>query len=191
MTDPTVAGPVVEVRGNMRGIPESDSSDEASEGSVSIETSEIAVAGLPPTPPALNGDTSHYEEKKASTSVANITRLGQQPRDDAFGIAYKPSCGASSPGYDLPSGPAFVDEDAFEEEMDAEFRVPGFSDKSFQKNITRSATAPRENSTMMIDVETNSFLGDNEEGADTTEQQVSCREYIVRNYQKRTVGFAQ
>ncbi|CAM9227852.1 unnamed protein product [Ectocarpus fasciculatus] len=43
--------------------------------------------------------------------------------DNAFGIAYEPLRGSSQKSYDLPSGPAFVDEDEFEQEMSAEFRV--------------------------------------------------------------------
>ncbi|CAM9284472.1 unnamed protein product [Ectocarpus sp. 6 AP-2014] len=42
---------------------------------------------------------------------------------NAFGIAYEPLRGSSQKSYDLPSGPAFVDEDEFEQEMSAEFRV--------------------------------------------------------------------
>ncbi|CAM9605659.1 unnamed protein product, partial [Hapterophycus canaliculatus] len=43
----------------------------------------------------------------------------------AFGIAYRACRGSTSfhHGYDLPSGPAFADEDEFEQEMGAEFRV--------------------------------------------------------------------
>ncbi|CAM9731746.1 unnamed protein product, partial [Pylaiella littoralis] len=41
---------------------------------------------------------------------------------NAFGIAYKPYEGYSR-GYHLPSAPAFVDEDEFEQDMSAEFRV--------------------------------------------------------------------
>ncbi|CAM9392164.1 unnamed protein product, partial [Laminaria digitata] len=41
-----------------------------------------------------------------------------------FGIQYRPSShDGAKQGYELPSGPAFYDEDEFEQEMSAEFRV--------------------------------------------------------------------
>ena len=42
---------------------------------------------------------------------------------DTFGIKYRPSSHEPKKGYELPSGAAFLDEDEFEQEMSAEFRV--------------------------------------------------------------------
>ncbi len=184
MTQPTVGGPVTEVCGNVRGISESDSSDDSSEGSVVIEVFS------PATSPAPNGDAaSDLGKKKTYASIANETRLERQPNtDNAFGIAYKPCWESFQQGYDLPSGPAFVDEDEFEQEMGAEFRVPGFSGKSLETSTGSSDTA-RSGNMMMIDVaDTDDFIGGNKEHTATGHQQASLFEKNLLD--ERYKGFA-
>lgn len=140
-----------------------------------VEMHGIMTADLPPTPNGQNvrcalGTTS-------SAKVANGTTMERQPADNAFGISYKP-CGASSKqGYELPAGPAFVDEDEFEQEMGAEFRVVLESFGGSLEAPTSSGMAQSENTSNKIGVDIDDFFDD--EGNDCRskeEQKVSVEE---------------
>lgn len=86
------------------------------------------VFGLPPPSTAgrrqLGAITTGGVDSETRTPA--ITTAGNN-RDrqsmDNFGIKYRPSHDGPKQGYEIPSGPAFYDEDEFEEEMSAEFRV--------------------------------------------------------------------
>lgn len=62
-------------------------------------------------------------EPPGSEKTVGGSSLDRQPKDGAFGIAFRPRETSKPQGYTLPSGPAFVDEDEFESEISAEFRV--------------------------------------------------------------------
>ena len=127
-----------------------------------VEMNEIMIAGVPLKP---NGNhVCSALETKAPTNITNEKAAKRQPADNAFGIAYKP-CGApSKQGYELPAGPAFVDEDEFEQDMGAEFRVVLVSSgRSFEAPVN-PGTAQSENvSSKTGGVNVDEFSDDEEE----------------------------
>lgn len=77
-----------------------------------------------------SGDGGEHSINSASgpndiTSAQDTAEMGidRQDADNAFGISYRPHGSTMKRGYNLPSGLAFVDEDEFERELSAEFRV--------------------------------------------------------------------
>lgn len=80
-----------------------------------------------PKPGGANAVVSGATTDESETGCASGEKApaGVSGGPSAFGIAYKANRLSSSlqRGYDLPSGPAFADEDEFEQEMGAEFRV--------------------------------------------------------------------
>eukprot|EP00903_Cladosiphon_okamuranus_P006214 g6108.t1 len=116
-----------------------ESADSADDSSRSSTTSNTQVFGNTTQPPAVaegngimvadlpstsNGSNAHFAlGTKAPAIVADRAIVVHRPVDNAFGIAYKPRGTSSKQGYELPTGPAFVDEDEFEQDMGAEFRV--------------------------------------------------------------------
>ena len=67
----------------------------------------------------------------------DIMELAEQTIDSAFGIAYEPLTTCAKSSYNLLPRTAFVDEDQFEKQMDAEFRV----DKSVESLLQTTSCA--------------------------------------------------
>lgn len=133
-----------------------------------VEMNGIMMAGLPPPP---NGNSIHCApETKALANVAKGTVMERQAVDNAFGIAYKP-CGASSKqGYELPAGPAFVDEDEFEQEMGAEFRIVLGSSGGSLETPMSSGMAQSENVSNKTGVDIDDFSDDERNDCQAKEQ---------------------
>lgn len=185
----TMAGSTAKVCGHMGAVlSESDSSsDESSQDNIEVEFREelrdspcsSIVIDNSVQPPAveMNGNNVRCAlGTKPSASVADGTMMERQAVDNAFGIAYKP-CGVSlKQGYELPAGPAFVDEDEFEQEMGTEFRVVlGSSGGSSQIPIMSSGTAQRENISNTIGVDIDDFFHDEGNDGRPKEQKASGR----------------
>ena len=191
----------VEVCGHMEAVlSESDSSsDDSSQDNIEVEVGEvdrfsdspvdsmhplaveksgIMTADGPPTPNRNNVRWALGPE--APANVADETVMDRQPVDKAFGIVYKP-CGASSKqGYELPAGPAFVDEDEFEQEMGAEFRVvlessSGSLAGGMLESPLNSGTAQSENVSNQTVVDVDDFSDDEEYGQAKGQQKASGR----------------
>ena len=85
--------------------------------------------GLPPLPTAgrcqLKTTTTGAGSETGASATATAGNNHDRQSMDNFGIKYTPSSQHDGPtqGYEIPSGPAFHDEDEFEEEMSDEFRV--------------------------------------------------------------------
>lgn len=103
------------------------------------------VFGLPPPP-----TTGRWQPGTTATGADSETGTpaivtGGNNRDlqsmDTFGIEYRPlSHDGPKQGYEIPSGPAFYDEDEFEKEMSAEFRdAAGVSGSGGQTPATSSS----------------------------------------------------
>lgn len=207
MADSTV--PAVKVCGHMVGFP-SDSESSSDEDDIelefhgelacassstavientvqplAVEMNGIMIAGSPPT---SNGrKVGCAQRTNATTNVAHGTLDERQPVDNAFGIAYKP-CGVSSnQGYDLPAGPAFADEDEFEQEMGAEFRAVLGSSEGTAAAPTSSGMVQSESIANDIDIDINDFFDDegNDCRARKEEKKASGRGTFSRVYSKR------
>eukprot|EP00752_Nemacystus_decipiens_P012906 g11424.t1 len=155
--------------------PESDSSsDESSQDNIEVDfgqeladsppSSQTSVIDLRPGVDMMNGTHGKTSgsalQTKASANVAAGRVLERHPVDNAFGIAYKPCDAPSKQGYELPAGPAFVDEDEFEQDLGAEFRVVlGPSGGSAETPLS-SSTARSENVSSKIDVGIDDFSDD-------------------------------
>lgn len=109
------------------------------------EQQEILVSSLRSQPAPNDEERNACEPRAKAAGVVDRGRLGHPPVDNAFGIAYKPYEGYSR-GYHLPSAPAFVDEDEFEQDMSAEFRVVvGTSERRGQPLTTSDIHQKRSN----------------------------------------------
>lgn len=180
--------PVVNnVCGHMGGVAfESDSSDESSQGTVELDFEEPGTASLlsiiegasfservtapcevggvmvssleSPPPASSEGKSILCETRAKAAGIVERTRLGHQCVDNTFGIAYKP-CEGSSQEYNLPSGPAFVDEVEFEREMSAEFRVVAGASDGDGQTPTSCNFALARNTKTAIDTD-DFFYGD-------------------------------
>lgn len=129
-----------------------------------VENGRLAVGEQ--TPPATSKSTAAFDPgTNVSANVPDRTRFEGLPMDNAFGIAYEPLRGSSQKSYDLPSGPAFVDEDEFEQEMSAEFRVAVGPSRQGEAFTTISNRTPADD-----------FVeGDGTADSTMGTQQVSCR----------------
>lgn len=146
--------------------------------SASCELDGVMVSSLssPPTPNEEER-TRCGSRVKAAGIVDKKERIGHQPVDNAFGIPYKP-CGVSSQGYTLPSGPAFVDEDEFEQEMGAEFRVMASTSEGGGQTRTTSDITQSRNSNAVADTD-DFFSGERMAGdAGMAQQEAS---YVKKN----------
>lgn len=195
MADPITQVPV-KVHGHMAAVlSDSDSSsDESSQDEIEVEFREkladspcysvanadhvqfpavemngIMMSGLPPTPNRSSSPSVLGTE--ASMDGANGTKTNDQPVDNAFGIAYKPCGGSSRQGYELPAGPAFVDEDEFEQELGTEFRVVVGSPAGSSEKPMISGTAQSENVSKEIGVVIDDFFDDDGNDCRAKEQQ--------------------
>lgn len=130
-----------------------------------VESDRLAVGA--PTPPATSKSNTNFDPgTNVLANVPDRTRVEGLPMDkNAFGIAYEPLRVFSQKSYELPSGPAFVDEDEFEQEMSAEFRV---------------AVGPSRQGEIFATISNGTQADDFAEGDGTADitmrtQQVSCR----------------
>lgn len=85
------------------------------------------VFGLPPPPTTgrwqLGTTTTGTDSKTGDPAIITAGNNDDGQSMDNFGIEYRPSShDGLKQGYEIPSGPAFYDEDEFEKEMSAEFR---------------------------------------------------------------------
>lgn len=76
------------------------------------------------------------EKGKLTGDVVGAVTAGCQATDATFGITYRPK----KKVYNLPSEPAFVDEDEFEQQMMAEFRIVRSTKPSQGEPATSSAS---------------------------------------------------
>lgn len=189
--------PALKVCGHMEAeLSESDSSsDESSQDDIEVEFREaswsatdvidnnmqppamemggIMMADLPPTP--NRNEARCALATNAPANAGEGPTMERQPVDNAFGIRYKPSGASSKQGYELPAGPAFVDEDEFEQEMGAEFRVVlGSSGGSSETPITSDA-AQSENISSKTGVDIDDFSDDEGYDCRAEEQKASSR----------------
>lgn len=200
---------VVKVCGHMGGVAqESESSDESSQGTVELDFEEpgtashssivedasvkerisapcqrdgIVVSSLSSPPTPNKEESTRCRSRAKAVRVEDKARTGHQPMDNAFGIPYKP-CGGSSQGYTLPSGPAFVDEDEFEQEMGAEFRVMGSTPEGAGQARTTSDMAQSRNKKVAVDTD-DFFYGERMAGdAEMAQQEASCPRRTERSY---------
>lgn len=158
----------VDFREEMAGSPSSFIGIENSVQPPAVEMNEIMMAGLPSTPDANNVRCGLGT--KAPANVAHRKKMESQPIDNAFGIAYKPCEASSKQGYDLPTGPAFVDEDEFEQEMCAEFRVAIGSTERSSETPMSCGMAQSEKTSSTKGVGIDDFLDDEENDCRTSEK---------------------
>lgn len=104
----------------------------------------LSHIGFGSSPPAAShesrGDRGEHTSGSNDVASAQVTAemgIDSQAADSAFGIVYRPHRSTMKQGYNLPSGRAFVDEDEFERELSAEFRVvAGSSGQAEPRRIT-------------------------------------------------------
>lgn len=124
----------VGVGGNSEGI----LTDVVEVASVAMDAS--ALSSRQPHPEGMLENHSHrfcctsLENPASRGERATCSSVDRETLDNAFGIAYQPHGlnFAKTEGYNLPAGPAFVDEDEFEAQLSSEFDVA-------QKRIARGS----------------------------------------------------
>lgn len=116
-------------------------------GEVGLFDSTEVTLDLPPPPEHPQHSVNSSWGVEAPEKNTAGARLNTKPIGNAFGIAYR-SYGTSKQGYSLPSGPAFEDEDEFDQQMGAEFRFvtgPTAGDKVLPPVISGTKETESEN----------------------------------------------